>query len=121
MVAGPTWARGEHDEVRPQVVQCFGVKPSPHRHHLRTGLAEIVGEGMHKRILMVDEENTLSLTRACDVGRRLKREPTGGPDRVDEGGGLKVCLALFLVRIRVVEEGGSDADLGNAVFDTDGT
>ncbi len=47
----------EHDEIGPVVVKRGGPEASPQRHHVRALLAEIAGQGVHERVLVIDEEH----------------------------------------------------------------
>jgi hypothetical protein len=57
-ILGPARPRRQHDEIRPQAFsQLVAGEIVPQRRHLRTGRADIAGERMDKRVLVIDQQD----------------------------------------------------------------
>mmetsp|Transcript_40074 Transcript_40074/g.82044 ORF Transcript_40074/g.82044 Transcript_40074/m.82044 type:complete len:503 (-) Transcript_40074:1749-3257(-) len=96
------------------------------RHHLRARLPDVVGQSVHERVLVVDEEDALALAFGME-GRGVGGVGCGGvgrgggaADGVEEGRGLELRLRLLRWRVRVEEQRGARPHLGDAVDDADG-
>jgi hypothetical protein len=112
--------RREHRQVRLHVVERGLGKAAAQRHDLGAGLAQIVGERVDERILMIDEQHAAA--GAGSRARRMRRtvEPARAADRVEERRGFQLGLGLFGGGIGIVEQGGAGTDLGDAVLHPNG-
>mmetsp|Transcript_19458 Transcript_19458/g.35960 ORF Transcript_19458/g.35960 Transcript_19458/m.35960 type:complete len:308 (-) Transcript_19458:1075-1998(-) len=116
---------GAHDnKVRFHSGQLFSGDTKTNRGHGSPCLAKIVGQGMHKRILVVDQHHPLVCSSARPVGIlpfwfRGRAAICSGVRALNctaKGRSFQLGLSFFRGWVRVKEERGTSAYLANTVF-----
>mmetsp|Transcript_37491 Transcript_37491/g.79876 ORF Transcript_37491/g.79876 Transcript_37491/m.79876 type:complete len:371 (+) Transcript_37491:484-1596(+) len=92
------------------------------RRHGGAGLPQVVGERVHERVLVVDQQDASGVV--AERGRQLQRQArrggrVGAEHGVAHGRGLELGLGLLRGRVRVEEESRTSSHLGNAALDVD--
>mmetsp|Transcript_45892 Transcript_45892/g.111787 ORF Transcript_45892/g.111787 Transcript_45892/m.111787 type:complete len:317 (-) Transcript_45892:2025-2975(-) len=123
-------ARGQDGHVKHllarQPVNLLLIEPHVERiradsHNLSPRLADIVGEGVHKRVLVVDQQHTLPLAL---IHHRLLRTGGGRPpprpaQGIDESRRLELRLGFLSIGVRVEQERRPRANLSHTINHTD--
>mmetsp|Transcript_15724 Transcript_15724/g.23114 ORF Transcript_15724/g.23114 Transcript_15724/m.23114 type:complete len:727 (-) Transcript_15724:225-2405(-) len=120
------WTRGEHHQVKLLLVQqpeCVGSGAAGE--DVGAGLAEVVAQGVHEGVLVVDQQHPLALPRQREVVlvglapllRGLGLPRVGADDGVDLSQGLELGLLLLGVRHAVKQQRRPRPHLRHTLFD----
>ena len=112
--------RREDNQVGTVGIKFALGKTSPQGENLGSGLAQIIGQGMDKGVLMIDQQDFLIPANRGQGHAPFRGKTTRTADSVEKGSGFDVGFFLFRLRVGVVQQGGACPDLGHSVFQTNG-
>ena len=108
--------RGQDNQVGLAGLKLARGKPGAQGEDFGAGLTQIIGQGVDKGVLMIDQQDFLIPTNRSQ-GRALFRGTATRPaDRVEKGRGFDVGFFLFRLRVGVVQQSCAGPDWATPSF-----